>query len=157
MQSIDQRTPFIGAALLASRAIASMAQVALSDVTDEVTLAQYRTLVVLAQQGPQNLVNLAGEIGVTPATATRMCDRLVGKKLITREPQDQDRRHIRLVLTTKGRHLVDAVTERRRREVSTLVGLVSSQDQATLSAAFIRFAAAVGKVPEQDWSAGWDL
>ena len=50
-----------------------------ADIAEEVTLTQYRTLVVLASRGPQGLAGLADAVGVTPATATRMCDRLVKK------------------------------------------------------------------------------
>lgn len=157
MQSDERPAPLLDAVLSASRVLVSLAARSLSDITDEVTLAQYRTLVVLASRGPQNLANLAEAIGVMPATATRMCDRLVAKKLIVRQPYHEDRRHIRLVLTTKGRRLVSDVTERRRSEVGAILKSTSLEDQVILANALSRFAAAVGEVPEQDWSIGWDL
>jgi DNA-binding MarR family transcriptional regulator len=157
MQSDERQPPLLDAVLFASRVLVLLAARSLSDITDEVTLAQYRTLVVLASRGPQNLANLAEAIGVMPATATRMCDRLVAKKLIVRQPHHDDRRHIRLVLTTKGRRLVSDVTERRRSEVGAILKSMSPEDQVILANALSRFAAAVGEVPEQDWSIGWEL
>ena len=129
----------------------------LSDIAEEVTLAQYRTLVVLASRGPQNLINLAEAIGVTPATATRMCDRLVTKKLIVREADQDNRRTIRIDLTKKGRRLVSDVTDRRREEIGAILESISPVDQVLFAKALSRFAAAAGEVPEQDWSTGWDL
>jgi DNA-binding MarR family transcriptional regulator len=157
MQSNEEESPFIDAVVAASRALASVVQRTLCEITDEVTLAQYRTLVVLALRGPQNLASLAKEIGVTPATATRMCDRLVAKELITRHSQDEDRRHIRLVVASKGHQLVSAVGERRRSEMDAIVRSLSLEDETILSQTLIRFAAAVGEVPEQDWSTGWEI
>lgn len=157
MQLDEHESALLEAVLSASKILASLATRSLFDVTDEVTMAQYRTLVVLASRGPQNLANLAEALGVTPATATRMCDRLVAKQLIIRQPHLDDRRHIRLEVTSKGRRLVSGVTTRRRREMRSILESVSLEDQAVLSNALSRFSAAVGEAPEQDWSAGWDL
>ncbi len=143
--------------LSASRVLVAIAARSLSDVAEEVTLTQYRTLVVLASRGPQNLAGLAEAVGVTPATATRMCDRLVRKDLVARREEKGDRRQLRIVLTEKGRALVDVVTERRRREIARVMAGIPRQEQSTLVQALGRFAGAAGEVPEQDWTTGWDL
>jgi DNA-binding MarR family transcriptional regulator len=147
----------IDAVLSASRVLVAVAARSLSDVAEEVTLTQYRTLIVLASRGPQNLAGLAEAAGVTPTTATRMCDRLVKKELIARSAEPDDRRHVRLALTRKGLALVSKVTKRRRREIESIVKAIAPGEQATLVQALSRFAAAAGEVPEQDWSTGWDL
>ena len=79
--SLDAPDSVVDAVLSASRVLVAVAARSLADVGEEVTLTQYRTLVVLASRGPQNLAGLADAVGVTPATATRMCDRLVRKDL----------------------------------------------------------------------------
>jgi DNA-binding MarR family transcriptional regulator len=147
----------VDAVLSASRVLVAVAARSLSDIAEEVTLTQYRSLVVLASRGPQNLVGLAEAVAVTPATATRMCDRLVKKKLIVRQSQQDDRRQVHLALTKKGLRLVDAVTDRRRREIEAILSTIASKEQAVLVRALSQFAAAAGEVPEQDWSTGWDL
>lgn len=103
------------------------------------------------------MATLAEGVGVTPATATRMCDRLVKKKLIVRRAERGDRRQVRLVLSKAGLDLVTAVTNRRRKEIERIIGAVPSDERGVLVQALGRFAAAAGEVPEQDWSTGWDL
>jgi len=147
----------IDAVLSASRVLVAVAARSLADVAEEVTLTQYRTLIVLASRGPQNLAGLAEAVDVTPATATRMCDRLVKKELIKRSAEPDDRRHVRLALTKKGLALVTKVTKRRRREIENIVEAIAPGEQAILVQALSRFAHAAGEVPEQDWSTGWDL
>ena len=147
----------IDAVISASRVLVAVAARSLSDIADEVTLAQYRTLVVLASRGPQNLAGLAEAIGVTPATATRMCDRLAKKKLILRRAERNDRRQVRLARSARGASLVDAVTSRRRVEIERILRAVAPNDRAVLVQALHQFAVAAGEVPEQDWSTGWDL
>jgi len=147
----------VDAVLSASRVLVAVAARSLADVAEEVTLTQYRTLVVLASRGPQNLAGLAEAVGVTPATATRMCDRLVRKDLIRRRTERDDRRQLRVALTAKGRSLVDAVTGRRRQEIARIINEIPVEQQAVLVQALGRLASAAGEVPEQDWTTGWDL
>ena len=147
----------VDAVLSASRVLVAVAARSLGDVAEEVTLTQYRTLVVLASRGPQSLASLAEAIDVTPSTATRMCDRLIRKGLILRRHERGDRRLIRLSLAEKGLILVDAVTERRRAEITNLLKAIPSDQQTALVDSLRRLSAAAGEVPEQDWSAGWDL
>ena len=147
----------VDAVLSASRVLVAVAARSLSDVAEEVTLTQYRTLVVLASRGPQSLAGLAEAVGVTPATATRMCDRLVRKDLIRRRTERDDRRQLRVALTAKGRSLVDAVTVRRRQEIARIMSEIPAEQQAVLVQALGRLASAAGEVPEQDWTTGWDL
>ena len=68
--------------LAASRALVAVAARSLAAAGHEVTLPQYRALVVPAARGPQGTAELAAELAVNPSMATRMCDRLVRKGLI---------------------------------------------------------------------------
>ena len=67
--------------LLASRALVGVAARSLAGVEEQVTLVQYRALVLL-DAGPQNVGTLAKALGIHPSTATRLCDRLTTKGLV---------------------------------------------------------------------------
>src|SRR5579875_1207325 len=101
----------------ASRALVAIAAKSLAQVEDQVTLPQYRALVILASRGRLRPVDLADALEVSPSTATRMCDRLVRKELVERVHSDNDRREVELRLSDDGRSLVSEVSNRRRREV----------------------------------------
>jgi DNA-binding MarR family transcriptional regulator len=147
--------PVVDAVLGASRALVAIAARSLAAAGDEVTLPQYRALVVLASRGPQRVVDLAGFLDVTASTATRMCDRLVRKGLIRRQRQSSDRRSVRVSISNAGRDLVAAVTQRRRRELQAIVERMPPADRDRLVTTLRLFAEAAGEVPEQDWSLGW--
>jgi DNA-binding MarR family transcriptional regulator len=151
------RDLIVDAVLSASRVLVAVAARSLGDVAEEVTLTQYRTLVVLASRGPQSLAELAEAVDVTSPTATRMCDRLIKKGLILRRHDRDDRRLVRLTLAKQGHELVDAVTKKRRAEIAHLLEAIPSDQQGGLVDSLQRLTAAAGEVPEQDWSTGWDL
>ncbi len=147
----------VDAVLTASRVLVAIAARSLADAGEEVTLTQYRSLVVVASRGPQSIAALADAVGVTPPTASRLCERLVRKGLVRRRTDRRDRRQVRIALTAGGRELVDAVTANRRREIAALLASMAAADQAQLVTALRQLAASAGEVPEQDWSSGWDL
>jgi DNA-binding MarR family transcriptional regulator len=151
----EQPAPVVDAVVGASRALVAIAARSLGAAGEEVTLPQYRALVVLASRGPQRVVDLAGFLDVTASTATRMCDRLVRKGLIRRQRLSHDRRSVRVSISAAGRELVAVVTRRRRREVQAIVGRMSAPQREQLVTTLRMFAEAAGEVPEQDWSLGW--
>lgn len=143
------------AVLTASRVLVAVAARSLVATEEQVTLAQYRVLVVLASQGQKRLADLADSLGVNPSTATRVCDRLVAKRLIRRSRAQGDRREIRVGLTPVGRELVDEVTSLRRREIRRLVAAVPVPARAEVVSGLRALADAAGEVPDPDWALGW--
>jgi DNA-binding MarR family transcriptional regulator len=159
----DARSPSADAAadelvdtvLAASRALVAVAARSLAAAGDEVTLPQYRALVVLAARGPQGTAELAAALAVNPSTATRMCDRLVRKGLVRRHRSAGDRRLVRITLTAEGRDLVAEVTRRRRAELARLLEALPPGQHEPVIAAFRAFAAAAGELPEPGAALGW--
>jgi DNA-binding MarR family transcriptional regulator len=149
------REELVDAVLGASRALVAVAARSLATVADDVTLAQYRVLIELASRGPLRLADLAVALAVDRSTATRMCDRLVRKRLVARRRLTEDRRGVRISLTRAGGELVADVTRRRRAEITTIVQRIPDAHRGAVVAALRAFADAAGEVPEQDWSLGW--
>jgi len=151
------RDELVDAVLGSSRALVAVAARSLANLAEDVTLAQYRFLIELASRGPQRLADLATALGVDRSTATRMCDRLVRKRLVARRRTQEDRRTVRVSLTGAGAELVAEGSRRRRVEIATIVGRMAAADREPVVRALRAFADAAGEVPEQDWSLGWDL
>jgi DNA-binding MarR family transcriptional regulator len=137
--------------LRTSRALVAVAARSLAGVADDVTLGQYRLLVVLAARGPQRMVDLADALAMLPSTATRMCDRLVGKGLISRARPSDDRRAVVLTLAPAGRRLIEDVTRRRREEIREILTRVPHESHAGLIRSFLAFADAAGEIGDQEW------
>jgi DNA-binding MarR family transcriptional regulator len=144
------------AVLVASRALVGVAARSLAAVEDEVTLPQFRALVVLSSGGARRQGELAETLGVHPSTATRLCARLEAKRLITRQPAEESRRELIVDLTRAGRDIVDSVTARRRQEIARIVAKIPRREQRILVHALGAFAEAAGELPEPSWSFGWE-
>lgn len=140
---------------LASRVLIAVAVRSLAAAPADVTIAQYRVLVVLTSRGPQGTGALADDLGVAPSSVTRLCDRLVSKKMVTRDPSPQSRRNVEISATDQGTALVTSVTRARRREITRIVGSIPASRRRALVRSLQEFAAAAGEVPGQAWSPGW--
>jgi DNA-binding MarR family transcriptional regulator len=113
-------------------------------VDGDVTVPQYRALLLLAMSGPENLGGLSERLGVHPSTATRLCDRLVAKGLIMRRAGKTDRREVTLGLSRRGQRIVEQVTARRRVEFARIVGRIPPSKRNALLVALTQLASAMG-------------
>jgi len=141
--------------MLASRAFVGLAARSLAAVDDDVTLPQFRALVVLAVRGPRRSTDIADELQVNPSTVTRMLDRLSGKGLVRRTRSTSDRRAVQVRATPAGQRTVEQVMDRRRAELQRIVEATSSLWQPEVIAALTAFADAVGESEDQDWWLGF--
>jgi DNA-binding MarR family transcriptional regulator len=152
----DDQRQVVDAVVRASRALVGVAARSLSGLEEEVTLAQFRMLVLLSSRGPQRVADLAEALGVNPSTATRMTDRLVAKRLARRHRTAADRRSVQVAVSPTGRELVDRVFDRRREEVGRILAAMTPATRSQLVEALKAFSDAAGEVPEQSWSVGWE-
>jgi len=144
----------VDAVLTASRSLIAVATRSLGAAAEETSIAQYRTLVVLASRGPQRMVDLAAALDVAPSTAGRMCDRLVRKGLIRRYRARTDRRAVLVSVTPAGRLVVDQATARRRALIADILAKLPAHTQQAVAEALRAFADAAGEVPDSQWPPG---
>src|SRR5207244_1392780 len=134
----------VDAVVRASRALVGITIRALASVSDEVTLPQLRTLVVVSLQGPQTVSALADRLDVHASTMTRMCSRLVARGLVVRTPSAIDRREVVIELTGQGQSLVNVVMDKRHREVDAVVRRMTPEDRKRVVSALELFSEARG-------------
>lgn len=145
---LDSLMPF-------SRALVAISVRSLGEAQVELTLPQYRIMVVLASRGPQRTVDLAVEQRVLPSTITRACDRLIRRGLVCRYRNPADRRVAWLALTERGRDLVGEVMRYRRAEFEKLIALAGIADTAAVAGVIEALARAAGEPPEAEWWRNW--
>jgi DNA-binding MarR family transcriptional regulator len=145
----------VEALLSISRVVMGVAARSLAGVDAEVTLPQFRALMVIASRGPQRIADISSELGVSPSTGTRMCERLVRKGLMCRERPADDRREVHVSLTDVGVGIVADVTRLRRAELSRIVEAVPAMWHAPAVGVLQALASAAGEPTGDDWWLGW--
>ena len=118
----------------------------LAPALEQVTLPQFRVLVVLSvAPRPVRSGDLAASIGVHRSTFSRTADRMVAGGWIRRVDNPDSRRETMIVLTTKGARLVALVTKRRRTEINTILRRMSRRDREVARRGLEAFAQACGE------------
>lgn len=146
----------VDAVMLAAQALIGVTAQSVTELEEQVSLAQLRVLVLVASRGALNLQALAQTMGVHPSNASRACDRLVAAGLLRRRESSLDRRNLLLGLTDDGQQLVDAMVRRRRRAVAEVLEQVPPARRRALAAAMRTFGLAAGELPAGNaWKLGW--
>ncbi|HTH85393.1 MarR family transcriptional regulator [Mycobacterium sp.] len=149
--AVDESLDAITDALLtASRLLVAISARSIALVDDTITIPQFRTLVILSNEGPVNLATLASLLDVQPSTIGRMVDRLVSAGLIDRRAHPTSRRELVAELTARGRRVVQKVTANRRNELARVVEKMPARERRGLVRALAAFTAAGGEPPYVD-------
>jgi DNA-binding MarR family transcriptional regulator len=80
----------------------------------ELTLIQWRVLVIASQTDGLRIGELAAHLGISIPSASRLVRRIESQGLVTATRADDDRRATNIALTKAGRKIVDAVVRCRR-------------------------------------------
>jgi DNA-binding MarR family transcriptional regulator len=131
----------VDAFIAASQALVAAAVRTLAELGEDITLAQYRALMVLTH-GPQRAADLSEALGVTAGTGSRMIERLLRKRLVLRSRSREDRRATYVHLTNAGRRLVERANEHQRQGIARILGQLPDDSRAALSSAMGAFAQA---------------
>jgi DNA-binding MarR family transcriptional regulator len=143
-----QRT--VEATMTASRALLGVVARSLAPVLDQVSLAQFRVLVLLAARGATRSGQLAEDLGVHPSTFTRMTDRLVAAGWVERLEPPGNRREVHVALTASGAGLVDEVMQRRREALAKILNPLPQEQRQQIVTGLELFAEAAGEPALRD-------
>lgn len=83
----------------------------------DLTLSQWRALVVLAASDGRHVGELADQLGISLPSASRLVRRLERRGLVSAERDEDDRRATLLHLQPRGREAHRAVTAARRKRI----------------------------------------
>ncbi|MBW8487097.1 MarR family winged helix-turn-helix transcriptional regulator [Actinomadura parmotrematis] len=109
---------------------------------ERVPPSQLRALEAVQRRGVLNLRALAGELGVIPSSASRLCDRLEAAGLLARAGSDADRRQVTLQITAPGEELLRDIALRRQRDLEEVLRRMSPDGRERLLSGLSEFAAA---------------
>ncbi|XEC95228.1 MarR family winged helix-turn-helix transcriptional regulator [Paenibacillus tarimensis] len=100
------------------------------------------------------LTELAEKLQLERSSVSRLVDQLVKGGFVHREPNEQNRREVKLSLSDKGERSIINVREQSIRYYSTLLDEVSEEERRQVVAGFRIFADALLKAKQRDFELG---
>jgi DNA-binding MarR family transcriptional regulator len=94
---------------------------ALADVAPELTLVQWRVLVLVDRPGGIPVGSIAAALGTKIASASRLVGRLRQRGLVQTRRSEDDARVVLVSMTAQGLALRNRVVDRRRRELHAAI------------------------------------
>jgi DNA-binding MarR family transcriptional regulator len=138
--------------LFISRGLFGVSIRSITAVSPEITVLQYRTLVVLASRGPQKLSALRMELGTQAPAVTRLCNRLVERGLVERHRAGPGAREVEIRITASGAVLISEVLEARRLELARVVARIPPESRQLVRRALQRLGEAIGEPQTLVWA-----
>ncbi|WP_062208518.1 MarR family winged helix-turn-helix transcriptional regulator [Demequina oxidasica] len=148
--SRDAASAAITATVTSSRALLGIVAQSMSGALEELSLVQFRLLVVLDSSGPQRMGDLATALGVHASTLSRTVDRLESGEWITREVSPESRREVIVAVSNKGHGMVAEVTRTRRRAIAAVLQGLDPADREAVRLGMTLFAEAAGEPSAPD-------
>ena len=111
----------------------------------DLSLSEYG-LLELCTRAPARASEVARAIGITPAGATDVIDRLEGRQVIRRAADPEDRRAVLVRLTPRGRRLYREAKGTRRAFFEGLLAELTLEERRSL---FVGLTALVRAVPRE--------
>ncbi len=137
-------------ALRASRALLAIVARSLAPVLEELSLPQFRVLVLLETRGPTRVGSLAAQLDVHPSTFSRALDRLESAGWVGRAASADSRREVLVSITAAGTRLVGDVSAKRQTELDRVVAALPQDERDQVLRALGMFADAAGEPAASD-------
>ncbi len=115
----------------------------------DVTMAQARALVLLRHAGPLRLSHLAAQMRVGPATASERVERLVSAGLARRREDPEDRRHVIVTATARGRAVADRLHAGGMVRTQRLLGVMTGAELEAVAKSLEAMMAAARRLAAQ--------
>jgi DNA-binding MarR family transcriptional regulator len=130
----------VAALELMTRALVGLTLQSLQVLGVEVSLPQFRLLLVLSGLGRVPSSRLAAELRMTASSVTRLADRLEAAGLVARGTDPRSRSIVTLAVTEAGLDLVARVVQRRHELLAAVLNRMSPGERAAADQLARRFA-----------------
>jgi len=101
------------------------------------TMAQLGAMFHIHQKGACGVSDIGSDLGVTNSAASQMLERLVQLRLITRSEDPTDRRVKQIVLTDKGRQILQESSRANQDWLEDLVQTMAADEQVQVRSALV--------------------
>jgi len=110
----------------------------------DLTFTQLRALSGIAKQDGMRITELAEELGIGLAAASALADRMTRRGLVARKTDPDDRRIVRLEVSTRGRHVLERLERGSTEHFGKLIARMTPSEREALTTtlrAFVRLSA----------------
>lgn len=110
------------------------------------TMQQFKVVMILSLQDSASGQELSQHLGVGLGTVTGIVDRLVARRLVTRQEDPDDRRIRRIILTPTGRKLADEVVHAGLSRFRSVLELLDTDTLRAFETVMRKFADAANRL-----------
>ncbi len=116
---------------------------------EQLTEVQLSCIKYVAVHHEPSIGEIANGLSISNAASAKLVDRLVRKKLLSREEDPEDRRVLKINLTSKGQELLADIEKIEENQLKEILGRMSNEERESLEIGLASFLKAALQSPEQ--------
>ncbi len=101
----------------------------------ELSVPQFRSLVIIERAEGTSLAGVAAHLGLTPPSACKLIDGLAGRGMVTRKESSGDRRRVTLEITAQGAQALASARKASQKSLSRLLGALDAEELSRVTRA----------------------
>jgi DNA-binding MarR family transcriptional regulator len=109
----------------------------------DMTFQQFVVMKIVGKDGCPKMSELAEKLGVTMGNMTSMIERLIKHQYVVRKDDPEDRRIVRVCLTSSGKDLMLKTTTIRRKKMANILSKITAEDRSALLKILEKLATAI--------------
>src|SRR5208282_6087981 len=94
----------------------------------ELSVAQFRSLVIIERAAGTSNAGVAAHLGLTPPSACKLIDGLASRGMVTRRESPGDRRRVTLEITAQGAQALASARKASQKSLSRLLGTLDAPE-----------------------------
>lgn len=98
----------------------------------DIAIQQFIVMDLIYNKECPKMGDLAAEIGVSMSNMTAMTDRLIEHEYVQRKDDPEDRRVVRVCLTSRAKEIMKKAIGKKRKNLEILLGKISESDREGL-------------------------
>lgn len=111
-----------------------------------ITATQGYTLLAFPNEADLSMNELSEQMGLASSTMTRMVDHLVRKGLVGRQHDEDDRRVVRVSLTSEGKRLRQELERERQQLMETVLEAIPEAERPVILRSLDKVASVIAQV-----------
>ena len=111
---------------------------AFSQVEEDITLPHLEIIKILKEEGPRHIAEVGEALQIPKPQMTHLIDRLEDLKIVVRKADTADRRTINVMLTDKGRRIIEELDQVINDSIKAKLSVLTEEELQELSVSLKR-------------------
>ncbi len=123
-----------------------LVRTAFAQIEEDITLPHLEIMHILKEEGTKHIAEIGERLQIPKPQMTHLIDRLEDLEIVTRQADTTDRRIINIMLTDKGRRIIEELDQVIKESIEAKLSILTEEELQELSVSLKRLGDILSKL-----------